>query len=534
MKKSINLIVAFWVFIVVSTINNKLQAQCNIITTVAGTGTIGFSGDGGTATAAELTYPSYVVFDDSDNMYICDQNNNRIRKVTQSGIISTIAGTGTASYGGDGGAATMAQLSAPSGITFALGELYIADGGNNRIRKISPTGIICTIAGTGVQGYSGDGGPATAAKLNEASFVAVDLRGNVYISDKYNYRIRKVDTAGMITTIAGLGTLGFSGDGGAATAAKLNLVGGIDIDSSGNIYFSDIGNLRVRKVTPSGIISTVAGTGAAGFSGDGGPATAAQINYGEAVTVDHSGNLYIPEFAGNRVRKVDISGIISTIVGTGSQGYSGDGGPATAAELHTPTGVGLDSHGNIYIADILNHRIRKVAVAPIIIAAISGSSTVSIGSTISLSTTTTGGGWSSSNTSIATVNSSGLVTGVNLGVDTITYAITSICDSATSMKIITVTSFVGLFAAKYREPSISLYPNPASKDITLEANCISGETIRIQCYSLMGQLVFERNELVLAGHIIRTLDLGELQPGMYQIILLDKTGQRNVRRLVRE
>jgi sugar lactone lactonase YvrE len=340
-----------------------------IINTVAGNGTAGYSGDGGAATSAELYFPQSGAVDTAGNIYIADTWNHRIRKVTAStAIISTIAGNGTEGYSGDGGAATSAELNAPSGVAVdAAGNIYIADSNNNRIRKVTvSTGIITTVAGNGTAGYSGDGGLATNAELNTiygpGSAVALDAAANIYIADQFNNRIRKVTVStGIITTVAGDGTTGYSGDGGAATSAELNGPDGVALDATGNIYISDTYNYRVRKVTVStGHISTVAGDGVNGYSGDGGVATSAAIGEPGHIAMDTAGNIYIPDMD-YRVRKVTVStGDISTVAGNGTLGFSGDGGPATSAELYFPGGVAVDTAGNIYIADRDNNRIRAV------------------------------------------------------------------------------------------------------------------------------------------------------------------------------
>ena len=337
------------------------------ISTVAGNGTYGFSGDGGAATAAQFLFPNGVATDAAGNLYIADFGNHRIRKVSANGIITTIAGTGTYGFSGDGGVATSAQLYEPSGVaTDAAGNLYIADFGNNRIRKVSDNGIITTIAGTGTSGFSGDGGVATSAELNFPIGVATDAAGNLYIADTGNNRIRKVSAKGIITTIAGTGTYGFTGDGGVATSAELYEPNLVATDAAGNLYIADSCNNRIRKVSDNGIITTIAGTGVFGkFSGDGGGATSAHLYEPISVATDAAGNLYIADTFNKRIRKVSAYGIITTIAGTGTSGFSGDGGGATSAELSYPDGVATDAAGNLYIADANNNRIRKLTpVAP--------------------------------------------------------------------------------------------------------------------------------------------------------------------------
>ena len=331
------------------------------ISTYAGNGISGYSGDGGAATLAWLSNPWAVAVDLGGNVYISDGGTDRVRKVNTSGIITTIAGTGVMGYSGDGGPATLAKLSGPVGVAVdAAGNVYIAETWNRRIRKINSSGVITTIAGNGNLGYSGDGGLATLAELNYPTGVAVDTAGNIYIGDQGNNCIRKVNTGGIITTIAGSGPGGYSGDGGPATLALLSTPAGVAVDAAGNVFIGDLGNQRIRKIDTGGIISTIAGTGVQGFSGDGAAATLAQLNQPAGVSVDSSGNVYIADFTNSRIRKINSSGIISTIAGTGVQGYAGDGGAATLAQLNQPYGVAVDVTGNIFIADYFNQRIRKI------------------------------------------------------------------------------------------------------------------------------------------------------------------------------
>ena len=349
--------------------NHRIRkvSTSGIITTVAGTGTYGFSGDGGAATAANLANPAGVALDASGNLYIADSQNNRIRKVSTSGIITTMAGNGTATFSGDSGTATTASLNNPAGVAVdGSGNLYIADQSNHRIRKVSTSGVITTVAGNGTASFSGDSGTATTASLNNPAGVAVDANGNLYIADQQNQRIREVSTAGIITTIAGNGTASYSGDGAAATAASLNNPAGIAVDASGNLYIADASNHRVRMISISNTITTVAGNGAASYSGDGTTATTASLYSPSGVAVDVNGNLYIADSQNNRIRKVPTSGIISTVAGNGTVNYGGDGGAATAASLSNPVGLALDGTGNLYITDQQNQRIREVSTAGII------------------------------------------------------------------------------------------------------------------------------------------------------------------------
>ncbi len=338
------------------------KAFAQTIRTFAGKGTVpGFSGDGGPATAATLNTPQGIVLDPSGNLYIADRKNHCVRKIT-TGVISTIAGTGgVAGYSGDGGTATSAKMNNPLLIALdGSGNIYVTEYNNHVVRKISTSGIISTIAGTGVAGYSGDGAPATSAQLNSPGGIWVDPSGNVYIGDTYNYRIRKVNTSGIISTFAGTGAIGYSGDGSPATTAQLNIISTITMDATGNLYMNDNGNHRVRKVNTSGIISTIAGNGTPGYTTDGVPATSTNIWFPAGLRFDASGNLYFGHDGDGRIRKVDGAGIIHAVAGTGVNGFSGDGGAATLAQLHSPTDVCLDASGNIYIADRNNHCIRII------------------------------------------------------------------------------------------------------------------------------------------------------------------------------
>ena len=323
------------------------------IETVAGDGTPGFS-------------PYDVALDGAGNLYIAQVSYRRIRKVDTAGVITTVAGSGARGFGGDGGPATEAMLGFPFGVAVdGAGNLYIADRDNDRIRKVDAAGVISTVAGNGLLGNSGDGGPATEARLNNLSDVTVDGLGNLYVAS--NHCIRRVDAAGIITTVAGQNARpghggGRGGDGGAATAAQLYYPASVAVDGVGNLYIADRGNNRIRKVDRAGVITTVAGSGARGFGGDGGPATAAQLDWPRGVALDGLGNLYIADRDNQRIRKVDTAGVITTVAGSSTTGgFGGDGGPAVAAQLNRPYGVAPDGAGNLYIADTSNNRIRRVS-----------------------------------------------------------------------------------------------------------------------------------------------------------------------------
>ena len=335
------------------------------VSTASGNGSAGYSGDGGAATAAQLYGPGAVVYDTAGNIYIADTRNHVVRMVAPNGTISTVAGTGAPGFAGDGGAATSALLDTPTGLAVdSGGNLYIADSRNNRVRLITG-GTITTFAGTGAAGFSGDGSAATAAMLAQPSGVAVDSGGNVFIADTNNQRVRRV-SGGNITTVAGTGVQDFTGDGSPATGAALDSPFSVAIDASGNLYIADRHNHRVRLVTyATGNISTFAGSGSAsaagGYSGEGVSATTAVLSKPSGVAVDAAGSVYIADTNNQRIREV-AGGAIATVVGTGVQGFSGDGGSAANAPLDTPRGIASDAAGNLALAGAGSQRVRSAAV----------------------------------------------------------------------------------------------------------------------------------------------------------------------------
>ena len=351
----------------------KTQAQVNIITTIAGTDSAGFSGDEGAAINAKLNFPSQLCLDQSGNIYIADAFNHRIRKINSAtGIITTVAGTGVPGYSSDNILATNTELLVPEGIAIDnYGNIYIADAGNRRIRKVDGiTGIITTICGTGVIGNSGDGDQAINAEMDAPSGLCLDKYSNLFFADFHNNNIRKVDiSTGVITTVVGTGISGYFGDNGPATDAQISGPFDVFVDSSGNIFFTDSWNSVIRKVDFStGIIMTIAGNGTAGYSGDNGNAIDAKLWEPTGIFVDGGNNIFISEYKNGTVRKItgsavtssgEITGTITTEAGIGVPGFSGDNGPATNAQLH-PDDVFIDPHGNMFIADYVNNRIRKV------------------------------------------------------------------------------------------------------------------------------------------------------------------------------
>ena len=359
---------------------NSVIRQVNFsdgkISTLAGSGTAGFGGDGGSAVTAQMDSPWAVAADASGHVFVADFFNNRVRQVS-GGNISTLAGNGTFFFGGDNNTATNASMKYPFGVAAdAAGHVYLADTLNNRVREVNLfTGIIRTVAGNGVRDYGGDAGQATAAKLYSPNGLAVDSLGHLFIADTGNNRVREVDLAtGIITTVAGTGVSGYTGDNGPATLARLNQPDGVAMDSSGNLYVADTLNNVVRQVVlSSNTISTIAGNGTNDFSGDGGPAVSATLAAPQGLVADSTGHLYIADTYNNRVRRVDLAGgTISTIAGRATQGSQGDGGPATSAQLNLPQGITLDSTGQLFIADTLSNRVRVVDLTTGVINAAAG------------------------------------------------------------------------------------------------------------------------------------------------------------------
>ncbi len=380
----------------------RVDATTKVITTVAGSGPVGFasagfSGDGAPATSARLNAPEAVTVDGTGNLYIADSANNRVRKVSATGIITTVVGSGSigighGGFGGDGGPATSALLDDPEDVGVGVGgNLYIADAHNNRVRRVDPAGTISTAAGSGPTGVwcgssTGDGGAATSAQIDRPVRLTVD-GSTIYVGEEG--RVRRVDPTGTITTVAGSGWNVPGGDGGPATSAFLDLPSGITVDRTGNVLIGT--GPWVRKVNPGGTISTLAGAGQqprpdlgpcehqTGFGGDGGPATDAFLNGGFGLAVDGAGAVYIADTENQRIRKVGTDGIISTYAGGTFGGFGGDGGPATSAQLHGPAGLAVDRDGNLYIADTDNDRIRRVDHLSQVITTVAGTGTPGFG-----------------------------------------------------------------------------------------------------------------------------------------------------------
>ena len=356
--KQITMKQGIFLLIISLLINNNIKAQT--IITVAGSTAGTYVGDGGPATNTNLGEPIGLAIDAAGNLFIADYGNNRVRKVNSAGIIYATAGNGLPAETGDGGPATAAEVGGSIGVAFdSMGNLYIAADDSNRIRKVDTAGIITTIAGYG-RVYGGDGGPATAAGIGTPDDVVADGRGNIYFTEGNKNKIRKIDITGTISTFAGTGVAGYSGDNIAATAAQLNIPTALAVDDTGNVYICDYENSRVRKIDTFGIITTIAGTATIGYTGDGGPAIAAELYDPSGVATDHAGNIYIAD-NGNRIRKINTAGIITTIAGCGCiVSDFGDGGPATAAQFEQTAGIKVGADGSIYVADQAAQRVRKI------------------------------------------------------------------------------------------------------------------------------------------------------------------------------
>ncbi len=338
-------------------------ASAQTITNFAGNGSAGYSGDSGPATQAQINRVVGLASDASGNIYLADQNNNVVRKVDTSGIITTFAGTGASGFAGDGGPATQAMLNGPLGVCVApSGVIYVNDQGNHRVRAISTTGTITTVAGSASTLSFGDGGPATSAGMTIPIRCAVDQTNNLYIVDQGAATIRKVNTSGVISTFAGIANAqGFSGDNGPAVAAQFNNPTAISFDSVGNLYVTDQFNHRIRKIDTGGVITTVAGNGGNAFAGDHGPATSASLNFPGETAVDAAGNLFIVDTVNQVIREVS-GGTITTVAGTpGTVGSNGDGGSPLQAQFNGPFAMTLDPSANLYVGDIGNNRVRRIA-----------------------------------------------------------------------------------------------------------------------------------------------------------------------------
>ena len=321
------------------------------VTTLAGSGTPSFAD--GTGTAAQFYYPHGVAVDSAGTVYVADYNNQRIRKISPSGVVTTLAGSSTSGFAD--GTGTAAQFSSPFGVAVdSAGTVYVADSANNRIRKISPSGVVTTLAGSGIDGFAD--GTGAAARFSSPSGVAVDSAGTVYVADSANNRIRKISPSGVVTTLAGSGIDGFADGTGAA--ARFNGPSSVAVDSAGTVYVADTFNNRIRKISPSGVVTTLAGSSTSGFAD--GTGTAAQFSNPFGIAVDSAGTVYVADYNNQRIRKISPSGVVTTLAGSSTSGFAD--GTGTAAQFYKPSGVAVDSAGTVYVADFYNNRIRKVTI----------------------------------------------------------------------------------------------------------------------------------------------------------------------------
>ena len=495
-------------------------AEGQIITTFAGNGISGNTGDGGPATTAKILNPAWGVFDGKGNFYFSQQAFGSVRKVDSAGVITTIAGPGTFGVLGDGGLATAASFDLPDGLAFdTAGNLYIADNNHFRVRKIDMvTGIISTYAGSGISGSSGDSGAATAAKLSPAD-IHFDKHGNLFISDNTYNKIRIVNSLGIIYTYAGTGVAGFSGDGGAAATAQLHNPVGFAIDDNGNLFFADVRNHRVRKIDTFGIITTAAGTGIGAYLGDGIPATDAQFGPYAGLAIDNDNNVYVDD-SNQRIRVIDPTGIIHTVTGTGIAGYNGDGILADTAEIYDPGGIAIDACGSVYFSDPGNNRIRKIALPPILAVptiSLSSAPTASAGATVTITATVANAGssytiyWMNHGVEFTTTTAPYVTYTKGLGIDTITAKIVptgyGCWDSTTSAGHV-----VGLpegVSALTAAAELLIFPNPVNSTLNI---IMYGAPVTVAAISdVVGHVVMSETFNTNKVHI----DVASLPQGMY-------------------
>ena len=598
--------------------------KAQIINTVAGTGSSSYHVNGGLADTSSIGQPYACAVDSRGNCYFSSTGGSagsRVSKVTPCGVITTFAGIGSSGYNGDGILATTAKLSNPIGLAFdSLDNLFIADEENNRIRKVDAiTGIITTVAGNGIAGSAGDGMLANTANLNQPGNICFDRLGNLYIVDGENKKIRKVNTDGIISTIAGTGISGYTGDNGPADTAEIENLYGISTDTVGNIYFTQFASAVVRKIDTEGIITTIAGDGSAVVSGDGGPALLAGLS-AFGLTHDRFGNLFISGYLDNDVRKINDSGVIYTVAGRGGSGFSGDGGPADSALLYGAFGIAVDYYGNLYISDCGNSRIRKVIPtitvtiaantgdticggAPVIYTAsvsgagttsfsyqwlvngnpvadttstytyvpangdsvrcvlsaagicytpgsneinmvvapvatptitLSGPATATVGSTVTVTATITGAGssydikWYDNGILFATTTAPMVTYTMTAGTNLITATVLSTSpgcyDTATSAAHSITSANTGIM--NLGSQSVSFYPNPAHDELLITGSDISKVTIS----NAIGQSLLNKDSNADKVNI----DISTLQPGVYLVHVIQNDGVQVINKIIKE
>ena len=513
--------------------------QIGVINTIAGIGLGGNTGDSGLAIYARIGNPIGMAFNNKGELFVCTGQGCKVRKISVSGIITTFAGTGIYGFSGDNLQASVAKLANPEYVAIdKKNNVYISDASNHRIRKVDTFGIITTIAGNGIPGYNGDNILATSAQLYAPEGLNFDKYGNLFFADFNNNRIRKIDTFGIITTIAGNGNAGFSGDDSLAINAKLHQPISVVPDTNGdNIYIADWYNLRIRKVnTSTGIITTIAGNGMSIYNGDSIPATSAQLNSPYDIRLDSYGNIFISDRSHNRIRKIEFSsGLILTIAGNGTPGFSGDSGIATSAQLYDPEAIVFDNCGNLLIGDLPNYRIRKVwfntDTLPHSTVGITPNDTVITGTTVTTTAsvntgTVTGYQWIKNGVNAGN-NSTYTYTPVNG--DSV-YCIVTVractgrmyTDTTTAIHL-TVTGGAGVASFTYSR--IHTYPNP----VTDVLHVATTEPQHFVLHNLMGIAILQGT---VDNH--NSIDMKAIPAGIYLLQLTNAEGQREVVRVVKE
>ncbi|HXB12777.1 MAG TPA: T9SS type A sorting domain-containing protein, partial [Bacteroidia bacterium] len=493
------------------------------IRTICGNGYSSFAGDGGLASSAEVFQPHYMTFDAAGNLFIADMGNNRIREILASnGNIITLSGDGIPGYNGNNISATNSQLSYPTDVASdKSGNIYISENGNNMIREVDySTGNILKIAGTGEAGFSGDNGPAGKAQFNGPNGVFIDTAGNIYVADEYNNRIREINPiTNTIKTIAGNGAAGFSGDNGFPTSAELLYPMSVTVDLKGDIFIADMINDRIREISAiTKKIKTIAGNGynaknwGGGYSGDGGQATAAELYQPQGVAVDNKNNLYIADTWNDRIRKVNLTtGIISTVAGTGNWNYTGDGGPATAADLGIPTSIRLDAYGNLYIADFYNNVVRQVSVWDSTITTIAGTGNQSYG----------GDGGPAGSAYLDLPHGTVVDPSGNLYISD--YGNNRIRKISAPLAINELT----------QNNAISVYPNPAGEEIYLRVNGFMNEPANLQVSDITGRTLIQKDISKVYPLVPISLNISELPAGIY-FVSLRNSSQSYTSKLLKE
>jgi trimeric autotransporter adhesin len=501
----------------------EITISNDTIRTICGNGNGGFSGDGGQATAAVLWQPHYLAFDAAGNLFFADMANNRVREILASnGTINTLAGDGYPGFNGNNISALTTQLSNPTYITSDdTGNIFIADNGNNMIREVkASTGNILKVAGTGIAGFSGDGGPAGKAQMNGVNGLAVNDTGNIYFADEYNNRIREINmTTNTIKTIAGTGYGGYSGNGGYATAAEFRYPVDVTVDSKGDIFIADMVNDRVREIIePLGQVKLIAGNGynasnwGGGYSGDNGPATNAELYQPQGVALDNKGNLYIADTWNDRIRKVDLTtNIITTVAGNGTWGYNGDGGPATDAELGIPTSIKVDAYGDLFIADFYNNVIREVSVWDSTINTVAGTSFQGYG----------GDG--------GPAGQAYLDLGHGLTFDPSWNLYIADYGNNRIRKVNTPLSVKNIVA----QSSIAVYPNPASDEIFIHVNGFNGDNATLDLIDMTGRTLIHKELNNIFSPVPLMLNVSALPAGAY-IVNLKSANQHATTKIVKE